>query len=162
MNGAFIRALSLDELFALCNDYWPPEAADYSQDYRRAVLALVQERLKYLAELLELTSFFFTDLPINPELISGHKQLKKLSTQELRNLLEQAQATLEASEFTVEDLQARLNDLLEKSGQKPAVLFSLVRIATTQAPSSPGLAESLAVLGKEVALRRIHAQLSSL
>lgn len=162
MNGAFIRALSLDELFALCNDYWPPEAADYSEDYHRAVLALVQERLKYLAELPELTSFFFTDLPINPELISGHKQLKKLSTQELRNLLEQAQATLEASEFTVEDLQARLNDLLEKSGQKPAVLFSLVRIATTQAPSSPGLAESLAVLGKEIALRRIHAQLSSL
>ena len=35
-------------------------------------------------------------------------------------------------------------------------------IATTQAPNSPGLAESLAVLGKTVSLRRLAAQLGSL
>ena len=162
MNGAFIRELPLNELFMKCQDYWPAEAADYPEDYRRAVLALVQERMKYLAELPELTRFFFTDLPVNPELISGHKQLKKLSTEELRTLLQQTQATLEQSDFTALDLQNRLNALLEKSGQKPAVLFSLIRIATTQAPASPGLAETLAVLGKEVSLQRLQSQLSYL
>lgn len=162
MNGTFIRELPLNELFMKCQDYWPAEAADYPEDYRRAVLALVQERMKYLAELPELTRFFFTDLPVNPELISGHKQLKKLSTEELRTLLQQTQATLEQSNFTALDLQNRLNTLLEKSGQKPAVLFSLIRIATTQAPASPGLAETLAVLGKEVSLQRLQSQLSYL
>ncbi len=162
MNGTFIRALGLDALYTLCQDYWPPEAANYPEDYRRAVLALVQERLKYLEELPELTLFFFKDLPVNPELISSHKQLKKLSTEELRTLLQQTQATLNESDFTAADLQERLNGLLEKSGQKPAVLFSLIRIATTQAPASPGLAETLAVLGKEVSLGRLQNQLSSL
>lgn len=162
MNGHYIRELTLDAIYTLCQDYWPPEAAAYDDLYKKAVLALVQERLKYFAELPELTRFFFQDLPVNPELISGHKQLKKLETSELRALLEQAQASLEASDFTVNDLTERLNALLEASGQKPAVLFSLIRIATTQAAASPSLAESLAVIGKDRSLARLKTQLAAL
>jgi glutamyl-tRNA synthetase len=162
MNGAYIRGLTPDTIYTLCQDYWPPEAADYDEAYKKQVLGLVQERLKYLAELPELTIFFFSDLPINPELISGHKQLKKLSDAELRELLAGAQATLQQSDFSVEDLTERLNQLLEQTGQKPAVLFSLIRIATTQAPASPGLADSLAVLGKDRSLDRLQAQLTAL
>ena len=66
------------------------------------------------------------------------------------------------TDFSVDDLTERLNGLLETTAQKPAVLFSLVRIASTQAPSSPGLADSLAVLGKERSLARIDAQLAAL
>jgi len=114
--------------------------------------------MKYFAELPELTSFFFEDLPINPELILGHKQLKKLSSDELKTLLEKAEETLAQSNFTKEDLSERLNQLLVTSDQKPMILFSLVRIATTQAPASPGLAETLEVLGKETTLKRINQQ----
>lgn len=162
MNGHYIRELNLDELYALVNDYWPAEAANYDDSYKMQVLGLVQERLKFFAELPELSLFFFKDLPINPELISGHKQLKKLDTSELKDLLEQARTTLEASDFSVPDLTERLNNLLEQSGQKPAVLFSLVRIATTQAPASPGLADTLNVLGKDRSLQRLNTQLASL
>ena len=162
MNGAYIRTLSLDDLFARVQDFWPAEAAAYDDDYKKQVLALSQERLKYFAELPELSRFFFTDLPLNAALITDHKQLKKLEQPRLRELLQQSQATLEASDFTTEDLQTRLNDLLERSGEKPAALFSLIRIATTQAPASPGLADTLAVLGKEVSLRRLQAQIDAL
>lgn len=162
MNGAHIRALPLDNLFARIADFWPPEADKSDDPYKKQVLGLVQERLKYFKELPELSQFFFADLPVNPELISGHKQLKKLEASEIKYLLQQSREAIAASDFTAPDLTNRLNDLLESSGQKPAVLFSLVRIATTQAPSSPGLADTLAVLGKEVALRRIDAQLASL
>lgn len=162
MNGHYIRELPLDELYNLVDDYWPKPAADYDETYRKKALGLVQERLKYFAELPELTVFFFEDLPVNPELISGHKQLKKLAEAELKNLLEQAKTFLEASDFTVEDLTNRLNELLERTGQKPAVLFSLIRIATTQAPASPGLADTLAVLGKKRSLERLETQLSAL
>ena len=126
------------------------------------MLALVQERLKYFAELPELTSFFFTDLPLDPALLTSHKQLKKLPTTELHSLLTQAQTELQASSFTVDDLVVRLNQLLEATGQKPAVLFSLIRIATTQSPASPGLAESLAVLGPERSLARLQTQIDAL
>jgi glutamyl-tRNA synthetase len=162
VNGHFIRQLPVDELFERSQAYWPAEAAEASEEYKKQVLALVQERLKYLAELPELTMFFFTDLPVNPELISGHKQLKKLDNAELKKLLEQARATLADSNFSAEDLTERLNALLDSTGQKPAVLFSLIRIATTQAPASPGLAETLAVLGRETTLRRIDRQLEAL
>jgi glutamyl-tRNA synthetase len=169
MNGAYIRELPIDELYRMSlninhlpageepRSFWPPESAEYDEAYRKAVLALVQERLKYLAELPELTRFFFIDLPVDMELINGHKQLKKLEGPELRALLEQGMASLEASDFSVDDLTERLNDLLAVSGQKPAVLFSLLRVAVTQSPSSPGLADTLHVLGKERSLARMRS-----
>jgi glutamyl-tRNA synthetase len=162
MNGAWIRALDIDTIYTHCQAFWPESAAERTDEYRKQVLGLVQERLKFFAELPALTNFFFEDLPVDMELIDGNKQLKKFSHDELKGMLEQARAALEQSDFSVADLTERLNTLLETTGQKPGVLFSLIRIATTQAPSSPGLADTLAVLGGETAFRRIDATLQNL
>jgi glutamyl-tRNA synthetase len=161
VNGHFIRNLSAEELYTRAHTYFPETAINADESYKKSVMALVQERLKYFAELPELTNFFFTELPLNPELISGNKQLKKLSNDELKALLSTARSSLEQSDFSVDDLTNRLNGLLEATGQKPGILFSLIRIATTQAPASPGLADTMAVLGKETTLRRIDAQLAA-
>lgn len=162
LNGHWIRSLSLDDLFARSQAYWPETAASYDDEYKKRVLALVQERLKYLAELPELTDFFFEDLPVNLELITANKQLKKFELSELHALLEQAIAKLEQSDWSAEDLQAKLNELLEETGQKPGVLFSLIRVATTWAPSSPALNDTLAVLGRETSLKRLKDSLETL
>jgi glutamyl-tRNA synthetase len=77
-------------------------------------------------------------------------------------MLDATKTSLEASDFTATDLTERLNMLLETTGQKPAVLFSLIRIATTQAPFSPALADTLHVLGKDRSLARIETQLGAL
>jgi len=159
LNGAHIRKLSLNDLYHKVANYWPDEAKDSDDVYKKQVLSLVQERLKYFAELPELTNFFFTDLPVNSALISTHKQLKKLDKDNLKSLLHAAQTELQESDFTVNDLTNRLNALLTITNTKPAVLFSLIRIAITQAPASPGLADTLAVLGKNVSLRRLDTQL---
>jgi glutamyl-tRNA synthetase len=161
INGHFIREMPLDELYERSKDFWPKEAEDSEEDYKKSVLKLISERLKYFAELPELTKFFFTDLPVDPNLIENNKQLKKFEKTELRQLLQTAKNSLEQSDFSTEDLTERLNKLLEQTGQKPGVLFSLIRIATTQAPASPGLAETLDVLGKETSLRRIDQQLAA-
>jgi glutamyl-tRNA synthetase len=162
MNGSWIRTLALEDIYTRCQDFWPPEAKETSEDYKKQVLSLVQERLKYFAELPDLTLFFFKDLPVNPALINENKQLKKLEITEIKNLLELARSELAKSDFGVQDLTDRLNQLLETTGQKPGVLFSLIRIATTQTPFSPGLADTLSVLGKETVLRRLNAQLATL
>jgi glutamyl-tRNA synthetase len=162
MNGAHIRGLPIDELYDRVENFWPPEADPYEPEYRKLVLALVQERLKFFGELPALTLFFFKDLPVDPKLWTEHKQLKKLEAGELKNLLEQSLAALEESDFTLEDLTERLNNLLETLEQKPAVLFSLIRIAVTQSPSSPGLAETLCALRKETAINRIKTMLAAL
>lgn len=162
LNGSHIRALPLDDLYERSKTFWPKESSDFDDDYKKKVLGLVQERLKFFAELPELTNFFFKDLPVNPNLWQNNKQLKKLEQGELKTLLETAETELEKSDFSAEDLMERLNGLLEKTGQKPGILFSLIRIATTQAPASPSLAETLNVLGKETSMRRIDAMLQAL
>lgn len=161
-NGHFIRELDLNDLYKKVADFWPEEAKDFDEGYKKQVLSLVQERLKFFAELPDLTRFFFTDLPINLELISSHKQLKKLEHSDLITLLEASQKELAESDFSVNDLTNRLNALLTITHTKPGVLFSLIRIATTWSPASPGLADSLAVLGKEKSLSRLQASYDTL
>ena len=162
MNGHYIRQLSPDELYHRAKDFWPHEAAGAHDSYKKQVLALVQERLKYLAELPDLTRFFFTDLPVDLSLIENNKQLARVDKPTLKTLLETARAELAQSDFSVDDLTNRLNGLLGLTHTKPGILFSLIRIATTEAPASPGLADTLAVLGKEVSLRRIDTLLAAL
>lgn len=162
VNGHFIRQITLNDLYDKVENYWPKEAKDADDEYKKRVLSIVQERLKYFSELPELTQFFFMDLPINPELISSNKKLKKLSNEELKILLEATVSKLEKSDFSVNDLKEKLNELLEETDTKPAVLFSLVRIAITQTPASPGLADTLNVLGKEKSISRIAKQIQAL
>ena len=162
MNGVKIRGLTTDDIYTRCQDFWPASAKNYDEAYKKQVLGLIQERLKFFAEIPQLTDFFFTDRPIDPQLINENKQLKKLSLAELSNILQTSLNELSQSNFSVDDLTQRLNNLLELTGQKPAVTFSLIRIATTQAPASPPLAASMALLGKERCLARIQNQLDAL
>jgi glutamyl-tRNA synthetase len=157
MNGAHIRELHIDDLFGLSTGFWPDEAAGSLETYKKAVLKLAQERLKFLSELPELTRFFFVDLPIDNSLITSHKQLSKLSSEEILSLLETAFTALQDNDFSEENLTDQLNELLIQTAQKPVVLFSLIRIATTQSPASPGLVDTLHLLGKDKSLARIES-----
>ena len=161
-NGVFIRNLELEELYKRVANFWPSAAKSYEEDYKKKVLNLVQERLKYFAELSDLTIFFFEDLPVNLGLIENNKQLSKFTHDDLKELLVKAKVSLEENDFSLESLTSSLNKLLEETNQKPAVLFSLIRVATTQAPASPGLAESLGVLGKDRSLARLDVMINSL
>lgn len=162
MNGAYIRELPLSDLAERVTGFWPTEANGAAVDYKLSVLGLIQERLKFFSEIPVLSMFFFVDLPINSELITGNKQLKKFQAPELSILLTSAKEAFMESDFSADDLTNKLNSLLESTGQKPGVLFSLTRIATTQSPASPALAETMALLGRERCLARIDAQLAAL
>ena len=162
MNGYWIRQTSLEKLYDLAKSYWPPEAEKSPESYKKAVLSLVQERLKFLKELPKLTDFFFIDKPVDMSLIDDNKQLSKLGHNELRNLLEQAKEKLGTSDFSTNDLSDKLNQLLEETSQKPAVLFNLIRVATTWAPASPQLADTLSVLGKDKVLARTDKAIAAL
>lgn len=164
MNGSHIRELALSDLYARVEkgDYWPQSAGAADKSYKTAVLGLIQERLKYLGEVPELSRFFFEDIPVNTKLITANKQLKKYPIDELRTLLVTAHASLTESDFSTEDLTERLNALLETTGQKPGTLFSIIRVATTWSPASPGLADTLSVLGKDKSLERLTKSIAAL
>ncbi len=158
MNGQWIRRLSLDDLAERISAYWPASAADADDAYKKHVLSLVQDRLKTLAELGMMTKYFFEEPIRNDSLITDNKQLKKLSQQEISDLLKIVKNEFELlDEWSSESIQACLNQLIETTGQKPGILFSLIRIVTTWAPFSPQLGDTLALLGRDKTLSRIDA-----
>ncbi len=160
LNGAHIRTMQLDNLLNKVAAYWPDSAKQAEPAYRKQVLGLVQERLKIFSELPDLSSFFFEEpskQAVKALLFDDtNKQLRKLTGDEKGAMLEAAIITLEPSDFSLNDLEKRLNALLEQLATKPGILFSLIRIASTGAPASPGLFDTLQVLGKEVTLTRLR------
>lgn len=162
LNGQHIRMLPLDELYERVTDFWPASAAGASEADKKQVLALVQDRMKTLTDLPVLIDYFFAEPTQDWTMVSGNKQLKKLTTDEIRQILAAAHDTLETVDFTPEAIQNALNHLLETTGQKPGILFSLVRLAVSWAPFSPALNDTLATLGRETSLRRIQAAIDSL
>lgn len=161
MNGQFIRELSLDDLDARIASFWPEAADKAGEKYKQAVLALAQDRLKTLADLPALTEYFFTEPTPHWQMIDDNKQLKKLDRNRQVELLNATKTTLENAEFTVDKLQESLNALLESTSEKPGALFSLIRFALTWAPFSPGLPETMHVLGKDKTLARIQAAIDA-
>lgn len=156
MNGHFIRELSIDELYDRIEFFWSESAKKAPESYKKQVLALAQDRLKTFKDLPALTSYFFEEPVRDDALITENKQLKKLSTEEISHLLSLVKTELEAvRDWNAESIQNSLNALLETTGQKPGILFSLVRIVTTWAPFSPQLNDTLALLGKDTTLTRV-------
>lgn len=157
VNGHFIRELSLDELYRRVESFWPESANDATEDYKRQILALAQDRLKTLADLPGLTSYFFEEPLASPSLISENKQLKKLPAVDITRLITAAHDKLATvDDWSAETVQAALNELLEETGEKPGILFSLIRIYTTWAPFSPQLNDTLALLGQDRTLARLQ------
>lgn len=161
LNGAHIRRLSLDELVTRSRDFWPESAASYDDAYKKDVLQLVHERLKFLAEIPNLTEFFFSEPQVDPALFAGNKQLKKLSDKDRATMLTHALSELESSDFSESDLETRLRGLVERLDTKPGILFGLLRAVITGSNVAPGLFETMRVLGKQRVLERLKHSLDA-
>lgn len=157
INGVYIRELSPAELATAAEGFWPSEAKNSKAEYRLKVLGLIQERLKFLAELPELTDFFFSDPKPTADLLT-----KQLDRTEAAELLRSIIDSLEGSAFSERQLETDLRDLVDKTGVKAGILFTLIRVAITGKTAAPGLFETLHTLGKEISLRRLKAALSAL
>lgn len=162
MNGQHIRLLSHDDLYARVTDFWPASAENADETLKKQVLTLVQDRLKTLKDLAILTDYFFAEPVADWSMIDSNKQLAKLSKDELKSLLQASHDALSESDFTPDAVQATLNQLLETTGQKPGILFSLIRTVVSWAPFSPALDQTLSVLGKETTIQRIQNAVAGL
>jgi len=161
LNGQWIRRLSLEEFYERTEAFWPKSARNSSVTYKKLILSLVQDRLKTLSELPLLTAYFFEEPTPNWRLAEDNKQLKRLDRVEMIDLLSQSIDQLNVSEFDAKSLQTTLNNLLISTGQKPGVLFSLIRLSVSWAPFSPALNDTLAALGKPAVLARIQATIEA-
>jgi len=161
MNGQWIRRLSIDDLYERSIGFWSKSADAAGESEKKRVLGLIQDRLKTLAELPLLTSYFFDEPTPNIDMITSNKQLGKLSNEEIISFLETAKNALDVSEFNAESLQNTLNELLATTGQKPGILFSLIRLAVSWAPFSPALNDTLAAIGHDKVQLRLQTAIEA-
>jgi len=165
MNGVYIRNLTADEFFEavqpyLMMDIAAGEALISSEKYVRDILPLVQERARTLADVTELTQFFFIDeLDYEPGLLIG----EKMSHESAVGALKAAQPRLsQLAAFDAESLEGVLRPLAAELELKTGQLFGMLRVAVTGRTAAPPLFQTMAVLGKERCLRRIEAALARL
>jgi glutamyl-tRNA synthetase len=143
MNGVYLRALSLEEYADTLLAYLREQGYDWDENRVRAAAPLVQEKIAKLGEFPDFAGFLFHDVEPDPALLD-------------RDVLAAAAEALEPVEpFTAERIEAALKELCDRLGLKPRQAFPPIRVAVTGSKVSPGLYESLEVLGREEALARI-------
>ena len=106
----------------------------------------MQEKIATLGEFPSYAAFFFSDeVSADPKLLDP-------------TVLGAAIRKLEPLEEWTEDaVEAALRQLADELGLKPREAFQPIRVAVTGSTVSPGLFESLALLGREKTLARIRA-----
>jgi glutamyl-tRNA synthetase len=148
LNGRFMREMSLDEYTAAVARHLDREP----DEQLRAACAIAQEKAQTLEEVWPLIRFLF-----EPS-ISDEKAWSKVMKEGTGEILAAAADALEAVEpFEPEQIEAGLAPLLERFDLKPGKLYQPIRVAITGTSISPGIFESLAVLGQERSLERIRA-----
>lgn len=163
LNGQHIRALELDDLFNRVSNFWPESASKSNDDYKKQVLDLIQDRLKTLADLANSTDYFFARPKPDWEMAQANKQLKKLEPSQIVELLKLAAKELSCLEdFSSQQIQEALNQLLETTGQKPGILFSLIRLAVSWSPFSPALPDTLALIGQDETTARLNQAIEAI
>jgi len=149
MNGRYIRELSVDDLTARL------EAFTGRTGLRDAV-AISQEKISTLADFWPLAGFLFEG-PADDE-----KARAKWLDEEHRHALVQAREALaNLGAFDVQAIEPALNGVVSATGLKPKDVFQPIRVALAGTTVSPGIYESLAVLGREQAISRIDAALAT-
>jgi glutamyl-tRNA synthetase len=147
MNGTYLRALPLDEYVHALVLYLGEQGYDWDAALVRKTAPLVQEKLALLGEYPGYAGFFFEDVEPSPADLGDAVPMLQAA--------EEALAQLEP--FTAEAIEAALRAAADGIGLKPRQAFQSIRVAVTGSKISPGLFESIELLGREKTLARLSA-----
>jgi glutamyl-tRNA synthetase len=143
MNGVYIRSLPQEEFAGRLVDYLAERGYDWDEDTIRRSAPLVQEKISTLGAFPAFAGFLFHEVEPDPSLVDGE-------------VLGEAAAVLEQIEpFRAEPIEKGLRALAERLELSPRKAFQPIRVAVTGSKISPGLFESLELLGRDETLRRL-------
>jgi glutamyl-tRNA synthetase len=147
LNGRFMREMDLDEYTEVVARHLGREP----DERLRAACEIAQEKAQTLEEVWPLIGFLFEE----PE--TDEKAWKKVMKDGALPLLTEALEALRSAEsFEPAELESSLGRILAEHDVKPGKLYQPIRVAITGTSVSPGIFESLAVLGKERSVERIE------
>jgi glutamyl-tRNA synthetase len=149
MNGRYLRELSLDELTARLEQFT-------GRTGLRGAVEISREKIQTLADFWPLAGFLI-DGPVDDP-----KAFQKVIGADggPQTLAAARRALVDTDPFTVENIEASLRQVVERSGLKPGQVFQPVRVAIAGTTISPGIFESVALLGKDRTLSLVDDALA--
>jgi glutamyl-tRNA synthetase len=147
LNGVYIRSLPPAELARRLEQYTGRTGLEQAA-------RISQEKIQTLADFWPLAGFLLDGPGEDP------KARAKWLDERGRDTLAQTRAALvEAESFDEQGVQRALDALQERLGCKPRDIYQPLRVAIAGTAISPGIFESVALLGREETLARIDAAL---
>jgi glutamyl-tRNA synthetase len=144
LNGLYLRALPQDEYADRLVAYLREQGYEWDDGLVRKIAPLVQEKIETLGEFPAFAGFFFARVETGADAeVDGAV------------LPEAVEALASVEPFEAEPIEEALRGLAEQLGLKPRDAFQPIRLALTGSKVSPGLFESLEVLGREESLARL-------
>jgi len=148
LNGMHLRALSPDEYADELLKFLRDEGYDWDETLVRRAAPIVQEKIERFGQFPDFAGFLFRELDSQPvALPTGGVPVVGAAHDELERL----------EPVAAPEIEAALRGLAERLELSPRKAFEPIRIAVTGSKVSPGLFESLELLGKEETLRRLSA-----
>lgn len=156
MNGQYIRLLEPRELASRIEEFLEgtPLAGLPGKDGRPTVLELVplvQEKMKTLVDFGELTDFFFLPLEFEEQAM---QKLKK-DDNAPRVLAAAIEALRELEPYTREVIEQKVRETADALDLKLGKFLQPIRIALSGKTVTPGMFETLAMLGRDESIRRL-------
>jgi glutamyl-tRNA synthetase len=144
LNGVHLRNLPLDEYADRVVRYLRERGIEWDEELVRRAAPLVQEKIETLAQFPDYVRFLFEE--VEPALGDGSLPV-----------LAEAETTLARLEpFDAETIERELRELAERLELKPREAFQPIRVAVTGSKVSPGLFESIELLGREQTVGRLR------
>jgi len=152
MNNHYIQSLEEDDLAARCVPFLTAEGLSVDPILLRRAIPLIRERMKTLSEAPVLLRFLFSDDVV------PNDRAAELIAKAPEGYLKKVAGALDALEgWDTEHIQATLDQLASEAGLSRTKGWQPIRGAVTGSNVSPPLPESLALLGKERTVARLHA-----
>ena len=145
MNGVYLRSLPADDYADRLVAYLREEGYEWDEQTVRRAAPLVQEKIARLGEFPGFAGFFFARPEAAP-------------VEDGAVLPAAADVLAEVEPFEADAIESTLRGLAERLGLKPRDAFQPIRLAISGSKVSPGLFESLELLGREESLSRLEGR----
>jgi glutamyl-tRNA synthetase len=150
MNGRYMRELPRDELVRRLEQFTGRTGID-------GAVAIAQDKMQTLADFEPLCAFIFDGPADDPDAFE-----RVIGNDAGADKLAAARAALAAvpEPFDKELVEAALRGVVEDRGVKPREVFQPLRVALAGSTVSPGIFETVALLGRDETLRRVDEALA--
>ncbi|MFZ7943156.1 glutamate--tRNA ligase [Neobacillus sp. 19] len=158
MNNQYMKKIEVDRVLELSLPHLvkagrvSANMTDEEHQWARDLVALLQEKMSFGAEIVELSDMFFKE---DAEYEEDAKEI--LAGETVPEVLKAFSDELDQLDsFKAEGIKAAMKAVQKTTGQKGKNLFMPIRAAVTGQTHGPDLPQSIELLGKNKVQKRIH------